>query len=156
MRLARSPLGSADTKLNVTYENVRGPSDGIKREANNIFDEYSWEDELRPRTFRRCGKLAFASRCRTGLSPRRFALSTCAKWPRCVRPSTRVAVLQDWMKGRRGEVDDINGLVARKQRPLGRDAPINQRLVEIAMRIENGGLTAAPANADPLRSLLQT
>jgi 2-dehydropantoate 2-reductase len=67
-----------------------------------------------------------------------------------------VAVLQDWMKGRRGEVDDINGLVARKQRPLGRDAPINQRLVEIAMRIENGGLTAAPANADPLRSLLQT
>jgi 2-dehydropantoate 2-reductase len=67
-----------------------------------------------------------------------------------------VAVLQDWMKGRRGEVDDINSLVAREQRRLGGDAPINQRLVEIAMRIENGELTATPANADLLRSLLQT
>jgi len=71
-------------------------------------------------------------------------------------PDTRVAVLQDWMKGRRGEVDDINGLVAREQRRLGGDAPINQKLVDIAMKIERGALKADPSNADLLRSLLHT
>ena len=67
-----------------------------------------------------------------------------------------MAVLQDWMKGRRGEVDDINGLVAREQRRLGGDAPINQKLVDIAMKIESGALKADPSNADLLRSLLHT
>jgi 2-dehydropantoate 2-reductase len=67
-----------------------------------------------------------------------------------------VAVLQDWMKGRRGEVDEINGLVAREQRRLGGEAPINQKLVEIAMKIEAGALKADPSNADLLRSLLHT
>ena len=38
-------------------------------------------------------------------------------------PDTRVAMLQDWMKGRREEVDDINGLVAREQRRLGAARP---------------------------------
>src|SRR5271166_3238637 len=60
-------------------------------------------------------------------------------------PDTRVAVLQDWMKGRRGEVDDINGLVAREHR-LGGRAPVNEKLVEIATRIESGALTADPSN----------
>jgi 2-dehydropantoate 2-reductase len=58
------------------------------------------------------------------------------------------------MKGRRGEVDDINGLVAREQRRLGGSAPINEKLVEIAMRIESGALKADPSNADLLRSLV--
>ncbi len=49
-------------------------------------------------------------------------------------PDTRVAVLQDWMKGRRGEVDDINGLVAREQRRLGGRAPVNEKLVENSHR----------------------
>ena len=38
-------------------------------------------------------------------------------------PDTRVAVVQDWMKGCRGEVDDINTLVAREQRRLGAARP---------------------------------
>jgi 2-dehydropantoate 2-reductase len=71
-------------------------------------------------------------------------------------PDTRVAVLQDWMKGRRGEVDDINGEVAREQRRLGGRAPVNEKLIEIAGRIESGALTADPSNAGLLRSLLQT
>jgi 2-dehydropantoate 2-reductase len=71
-------------------------------------------------------------------------------------PDTRVAVLQDWMKGRRGEVDDINGLVAREQRRLGGHAPVNEKLVEIAVRIESGALTADPSNVGLLLSLLHT
>jgi 2-dehydropantoate 2-reductase len=70
-------------------------------------------------------------------------------------PNTRVAVLQDWMKGRRGEVDDINGVVAREQRRLGGHAPVNENLIEIAARIESGALTADPSNAGLLLSLLQ-
>ncbi|MEN3268126.1 2-dehydropantoate 2-reductase [Pseudonocardia sp.] len=62
-------------------------------------------------------------------------------------PDTRVAVLQDWMKGRRGEVDDINGVVVAEQRRLGGDAPVNRRLVELAHRIENGELKPDPSNA---------
>jgi 2-dehydropantoate 2-reductase len=60
------------------------------------------------------------------------------------------------MKGRRGEVDDINGLVAHEQRRLGGDAPINQKLVEIAMKIESGARKVDPLNADLLRSVLHT
>jgi 2-dehydropantoate 2-reductase len=59
-------------------------------------------------------------------------------------PDTRVAVLQVWMKGRRGGVDDINGLVAREQRRLGGRAPVDEKLVEIATTIESGALIPNP------------
>jgi 2-dehydropantoate 2-reductase len=72
------------------------------------------------------------------------------------RPNTRVTVLQDWMKGRRAEVDDINGLVVREQQRLGGSAPINAALVEIAYRIESGELEASPANAGLLTALLES
>ncbi|MCB1486513.1 MAG: hypothetical protein KDJ88_03530 [Bauldia sp.] len=70
------------------------------------------------------------------------------------RPDTKVTVLQDWIKDRRAEVDDINGLVVREQRRLGGSAPINERLVELAHQVESGELEASPDNADLLRSLL--
>ena len=69
-------------------------------------------------------------------------------------PDTKVTMLQDWIKERRAEVDDINGLVVREQIRLGGEAPVNTRLVEIAHRIEHGELKADPSNADLLRSLL--
>lgn len=69
-------------------------------------------------------------------------------------PDTRVATLQDWDKGRRAEVDDINGLVVREQARLGGEAPVNARLVEIAGQIERGELEAGTGNADLLRALL--
>lgn len=62
-------------------------------------------------------------------------------------PSTRTTVLQDWMKGRRSEVDQINGLVVDEQRRLGGRAPANELAVELAHRIESGELKAEPANA---------
>ncbi|HVT66736.1 MAG TPA: ketopantoate reductase C-terminal domain-containing protein, partial [Trebonia sp.] len=62
-------------------------------------------------------------------------------------PSTRVAVLQDWLKGRRGEVDDINGVVVREQRRLGGTVPVNEHLVALAHRIEAGDLRPEPSNA---------
>ena len=68
---------------------------------------------------------------------------------------TKVATLQDWIKGRRAEVDDINGLVVREQARLGGEAPVNRQLVEIAHRVERGELAPDPSNADLLRSLLE-
>lgn len=62
-------------------------------------------------------------------------------------PSTRTTVLQDWMKGRRSEVDQINGLVVDEQRRLGGRAPANEIAVELAHRIESGELLAEPSNA---------
>ena len=67
---------------------------------------------------------------------------------------TRVATLQDWIKGRRGEIDEINGLVVERQEGLGGEAAVNRGLVEIARRIERGELAPDPANADLLRALL--
>jgi 2-dehydropantoate 2-reductase len=69
-------------------------------------------------------------------------------------PDTKVAPLQDWQKGRRGEVDDINGLVVSGQRELGGRAPVNEKLVEFAHQVERGELKPDPANAALLRSLL--
>jgi 2-dehydropantoate 2-reductase len=69
-------------------------------------------------------------------------------------PDTKVATLQDWLKGRRAEVDDINGLVVREQERLGGAAPVNARLVEISRQVERGELAADPSNADLLLSLL--
>ena len=55
-----------------------------------------------------------------------------------VRPNTRTTILQDWDKGRRSEVDEINGLVVAE---LGRErAPVNAAVVELAHRIEGGVL----------------
>jgi 2-dehydropantoate 2-reductase len=62
-------------------------------------------------------------------------------------PHTKTTVLQDWQKGRRSEVDQLNGLVVREQARLGGSAPYNERTVEIAHRIESGDLRIDPENA---------
>lgn len=67
---------------------------------------------------------------------------------------TRVAVLQDWEKGRHAEGEEINGLVVAEQARLGGSAPVNARLMEVARRIESGELQPDPANADLLVSAL--
>ena len=60
---------------------------------------------------------------------------------------TLTTSLQDWRKGRRAEVDDVNGWVVETLRAQGRNAPVNQRVVEIAMEIEAGRLDLKTENA---------
>ena len=67
---------------------------------------------------------------------------------------TRVAVLQDWIKGRHAEGEEINGLVVAEQERLGGAAPVNQRLVEVARRVESGELELDLENAELLTSAL--
>jgi 2-dehydropantoate 2-reductase len=68
---------------------------------------------------------------------------------------TRVAVLQDWMKGRHAEGEEINGLVVEQERRRGGRAPVNERLMEVARRIERGELQPSIDNAELLLPALE-
>ncbi|WFS04359.1 ketopantoate reductase family protein [Rhizobium tumorigenes] len=60
---------------------------------------------------------------------------------------TLTTSLQDWRKGRRAEIQEVNGRVVDTLKAHGRPAPVNQRVMEIAYEIENGRLEARPENS---------
>lgn len=57
----------------------------------------------------------------------------------------RPSMGQDISKGRRTEVDDINGLVARRGRELGIDVTYHERVCHVIKRIERGEVVPSPA-----------
>ena len=63
------------------------------------------------------------------------------------REDTLTTSLQDWRKGRRAEVQEVSGWVVDILRAHGREAPVNQRVVEIALEIEAGAREAKPENS---------
>lgn len=63
------------------------------------------------------------------------------------RPDTLTTVLQDWIKGRRAEIEELNGYVAEVGQAHGVPTPANQRTVELARLIESGELQRTPENA---------
>ncbi len=63
------------------------------------------------------------------------------------KPDTLVTSLQDWRKGRRAEVQEVNGWVVDMLRKHGREAPMNQRVVELGFDIESGRREAHPDNS---------
>jgi 2-dehydropantoate 2-reductase len=67
-----------------------------------------------------------------------------------VLPETTSTVLHDWRKGRRGEVDDINGEVVAA---LDGEAPANAAIVTVAKQIERGELQPGRDNLELLRIL---
>lgn len=58
----------------------------------------------------------------------------------------RPSLLQDMMKGRRTEVEHLNGYVARKGQEVGVPAPMNGAIVEVTKRVETGELKQSPVN----------
>jgi 2-dehydropantoate 2-reductase len=56
----------------------------------------------------------------------------------------RPSMAQDILKGRRTEIDAMNGYIARKGVEVGVPAPSHARLAEIVMRIERGELRPSP------------
>lgn len=71
-------------------------------------------------------------------------------------PDTRVAVLQDWMKGRRAELDAFSGYIVAERERLGGEAPVNGAILRIAERIERGEIPPDPRNAELLSAVLTT
>jgi 2-dehydropantoate 2-reductase len=65
-------------------------------------------------------------------------------------PDTLATSLQDWRKGRRSEVREINGHVVDVLKAHGKSAPVNERMVELALAIETGALAPQPSNASLL------
>jgi 2-dehydropantoate 2-reductase len=70
-----------------------------------------------------------------------------------VLPHTESTVLQDWTRGRRSEVDQINGLVVRMHEEHGSVAPANSAVAAVAHRIEQGQIAPDPSNLDQVLSL---
>ncbi len=66
--------------------------------------------------------------------------------PAEVRPSTG----QDIVKGRRTEIEYLNGLVAAKGEEVGVPAPTHAALTELVKRVERGDLAPDPANIEGL------
>jgi 2-dehydropantoate 2-reductase len=62
----------------------------------------------------------------------------------------RPSMGQDMLKGRRTEIDYINGFVVAKGAELGRPAPANAALTDVVKRVERGEIPARPENVSAL------
>jgi len=56
----------------------------------------------------------------------------------------RPSMAQDIRKGRRTEIDDINGLVARRGVEVGIDVTYHQRITQVMKRVERGEVAPSP------------
>ena len=68
-----------------------------------------------------------------------------------VLDTTKSTVLQDWIRGRHCEVDEIHGAVV-DALPDG-EAPVNKAMIEVAHRIEKGDLPRDESNLEVLLAL---
>ena len=62
----------------------------------------------------------------------------------------RPSMGQDMYKGRRTEIDFINGVIAEKGDAVGRPAPTHRALVAAVKRVEQGAIPARPENLYPI------
>jgi 2-dehydropantoate 2-reductase len=68
----------------------------------------------------------------------------------------RPSLLQDVMRGRRTEIEELNGFVVAEGRRLGVPTPFNAAIVAEVERHAVGALRPEPANLEPLARLLPT
>jgi 2-dehydropantoate 2-reductase len=66
------------------------------------------------------------------------------------REDTLTTSLQDWRKGRRAEIEEVNGWVVNTLAVHGKPAPVNKRVVEIALEIEANRMPLTKDNIDLL------
>lgn len=85
-----------------------------------------------------------------GLQELRDKLIEAGRNLRAGRPS----LLQDVTKGRRTEVEYLNGYVARKGREVGVPTPMNEAVVQVVKQVESGALKQDAANIDLLTKYL--
>ena len=62
----------------------------------------------------------------------------------------RPSMGQDMLKGRRTEIDHLNGFIAAKGDEIGRPAPAHAKLTEVVKRVERGEIPARPENVATL------
>ena len=62
----------------------------------------------------------------------------------------RASLLQDVIKGRRTEIDYLNGYVVHQGREVGVSIPLNQTMVELVKQVERGEAQPGPSNLQQL------
>ena len=73
-----------------------------------------------------------------------------------ILPDTITTILQDHIKNRKSEVEDINGWVVSQRESTGKTAPINAAILEISSMIKKGEIEPGPENIDLLKKLINT
>ena len=73
-----------------------------------------------------------------------------------VGPAARDCILQDHLKGRRSEAQEINGLVIKRGEELGLDTSVNAAIVEVSDRIHSGELTPGPETFELVKEIIQS
>ena len=68
------------------------------------------------------------------------------EWAKRRTEAGRPSTAQDMLKGRRTEIDFINGLVVEKGKATGLATPANEAITELTKRVERGELKASPDN----------
>lgn len=66
----------------------------------------------------------------------------------------RPSLLQDVMKGRRTEVEQLNGYIVTKGKELGLPTPMNEAVVKLFSRFESEELEPSPANLENLKAFI--
>jgi 2-dehydropantoate 2-reductase len=129
----------------------------------NALSNLPLKEQLSQRAFRRCTALAQAEALAllaaaaitpaklTPLPPRwipwalrlpDFVFGRVAGRMLAIDPQARSSMWEDLQAGRRTEVDHLNGEIVRLAERLGRQAPVNARLVALVHEAENGGRRA--------------
>jgi len=68
----------------------------------------------------------------------------------------RPSLLQDVMKGRRTEVDFLNGYAVKKGKEVGVPTPMNDAIVDLMKKLENGEINPDPSALEQLKACLLT
>jgi 2-dehydropantoate 2-reductase len=71
------------------------------------------------------------------------------------RAGGRPSLLQDVMRGRRTEIEYLNGYVVAEGRKTGVATPVNEAVVDLYRRHGVGTLTPDPRNLEPLLKLVE-
>ncbi len=64
------------------------------------------------------------------------------------------SMLQDIIKGRRTEIDELNGYVVEKGKEVGVPTPVNKAAVSLLKEVESGRLGYSPANLDTFLGMI--
>ncbi|MFC2001828.1 ketopantoate reductase family protein [Chloroflexota bacterium] len=67
-----------------------------------------------------------------------------------VSPEARSHVLQDFLKGRRTEIDYINGLIVERGREVNVPTPFNEIITSLVRQIEQGKVEPSPSTLEKL------
>lgn len=130
-------IAAEAARVAVTLGIIMEPTQGLRME------EFA-EATTREKVLELVDKLAGA-RARRALTDEQVAR---------IRVPNRPSLLQDVVKGRRTEVDYLNGEIVRLGRELDIPTPMNEAIVRVMHQLEAGALTAGPHNLEALRPYL--